>query len=405
MITANRPLMNERILLAVTGSVAACKADRIIRELADRGGDVQVLLTDSGQQFFPPQTAGSLTDFPVIMGQYDDDSPGSMQHIHLKNKTDLVLVTPATANRLLNLETPQASDALGTFLVAFDGPVLYAPAMNPDMWSSRSVQEVVDDNRDRIVLPEAGTMACGETGPGRLPDPERIAECATIQYWPNDLGDLRCVISAGPTREPIDDVRHLTNQSTGKMGEALARVAVRLGAQVTLVTGTDRVHYGPSEYERKEVETTEEMNEVVRRHLDGADLYVGAAAVSDYRPVGTEGKIRSGQENLQINMEPTVDIISGIRSDYPEKILVGFSADDAGTPERAREKARKKGLDAVVFNSINQEDGAFGSDKNRASLCLPDRTLKFGTRSKISLSLQIFTGLLRSDLLDEIDSS
>lgn len=398
MITADRPLMNERVLLVVTGSVAACKADRIIRELTDRGADVQIFLTESGRRFFPPETAGSLTDLPVITGQFDNE-PGTMQHIDLKNQTDRVLVAPATANRLLNLETPQARDALGTFLVAYDGPVLYAPAMNPDMWSSGEVQAVVKKYRDRIILPEAGTMACGETGPGRLPDPERIVERLTENFWPDPLEGMRCVVSGGPTRELIDEVRHLTNRSTGKMGEALAKVSYRLGAQSVLVTGTDRVHYGTSHYEREQVKTTEEMNEAVRRRLEAADLYVGAAAVSDYRPVGTEGKIRSGRNDLQIDLEPTVDIISGLRSDFPDKVLVGFSADDAETPERARKKAKKKGLDAVVFNSINQEDGAFGSDRNRASLCLPDRTLELGVRSKISLSLQIFTGLIRADLL------
>jgi phosphopantothenoylcysteine decarboxylase/phosphopantothenate--cysteine ligase len=399
MIGADRPLMNERVLLAVTGSVAACKADRIIRELTDRGAEVQVLLTESGERFFPPETAGSLTELPVITGQYENTAPGTMQHIDLKNRTDRVLVAPATANRLLNLENPQASDALGTFLVAFSGPVLYAPAMNPDMWDSEQVQEIVENHRERIVLPEAGTMACGETGPGRLADPERIVERLIEEYWPNPLDGTRCVISGGPTREPLDDVRHLTNRSSGKMGEALAKIATRLGSDAVLVTGSDRTHYGSPTYAVERVRATDEMNEAVRKRLDGADLYVGAAAVSDYRPVPEDGKIRSGREDLQIDMEPTVDIISGLRSDFPDKVLVGFSADDAETTDRAREKAEKKDLEAIVFNSINQEDGAFGSDRNRATLCLPDRTLNLGSRSKLSLSLQIFVGLLRAGLV------
>lgn len=400
VISADRPLVNRRILLAVTGSVAACKADRIIRELTDRGAEVQVLLTESGARFFPPQTAGSLTDYPVVRGQFDADDPGTMRHIDLKNETDCVLVAPATANRLLNLDHPRADDTLGTLLVAFSGPVLYAPAMNPDMWANERLQSTLEEHRDRVVEPEEGTMACGETGPGRLPDPETIAEAVTARLWPSPLEGTRPVVSGGPTREAVDEVRHLTNRSTGKMGEALAHLGARLGGEVTLVTGADRNFYGPSSYELSRVNTTAEMNEAVRAALADADLYVGAAAVSDYRPRAEDGKISSGQEDLTLELEPTADILTGLNEDFPEKTLVGFSADDSENPDRALRKAEKKGLDAIVFNSINQDDGAFGSESNRATLCFSSgEQIALGHRSKPSLALQVWIGLLRQNLV------
>ncbi|MFB6345692.1 MAG: flavoprotein, partial [bacterium] len=223
-LSAELPLVNRRILLAVTGSVAACKCDRIIRELEDMGATVQVLLTDNGARFFSPETAGALTSEPVLQNQFDSTEPGEMAHITAKQRTDCILVAPATANRLLQIPSPQASDTLGTVLQAFSGPVLYAPAMNPDMWDDPTVQSICSEHSSEIVTPEAGTMACGETGPGRLPDPAQIVEFVVDYLWPEPLKGKSVAVSSGPTREPWDQVRFLSNRSSGKMGEAVAKM-------------------------------------------------------------------------------------------------------------------------------------------------------------------------------------
>lgn len=399
MVSADRPLINRRILLAVTGSVAACKTDRIIRELTDRGAEVQVLLTESGAKFFPPQTAGSLTDYPVVMDQFDSTSPGEMKHIDIKNETDGILVAPATANRLLNLESPHASDALGTVLLAYSGPVMYAPAMNPDMWDQDHVQQILDRHRQKIIQPAEGEMACGETGPGRLADPDQIAEELTSRLWPEPLDGVQVLVSGGPTREPWDDIRFLTNRSSGRMGEALAKIAGRLGADVTLVTGAKNRYYGYADYETKRVDTTEEMANAVEESLDQSEVFISAAAVSDYRPAAESGKIPSDQEDAKIELESTIDILSSMSDKFSEKTFVGFSADDATDVERAMEKAEKKNLDAIVFNSIQQDDGAFGSCSNDVTFCVPpDKTIQLGHRTKLSLSLQIWIGLNNEQL-------
>lgn len=269
-LSADRPLLNRRVLLAVTGSVAACKADRLIRCLTDAGADVQVLLTEDGARFFPPATAGALTERPVLQDQFEHGEPGSMPHIDVKRWADAVLVAPATANRLLALERPEASDTLGTVLQATGGPVLYAPAMNPDMWEQPDLQAVVRDHRDRIVAPDPGTMACGDVGPGRLTDPARIVDRLARVLWPSPLAGNRWVVSGGPTREPWDAIRYLTNRSSGRMGEALARTASLLGAEVTLVSGAERSHYPDGLYETRWVDTAREMLDVLEEALEDA---------------------------------------------------------------------------------------------------------------------------------------
>lgn len=393
-MSGDLPLVNKRVLLAVSGSVAACKAHDIIRSLEDYGATVQVLLTEAGARFFPPDTAGALTSEPVILDQFESTEPGEMTHIDAKQQSDCLLVAPATANRLLQIESPQASDTLGTVLQAYSGPVLYAPAMNPDMWDDGRLQRIYEDHEDRIIEPESGTMACGETGPGRLPDPDLIAEHVIRTLWPDLLEGRSLLVSAGPTREPWDDVRFLTNRSSGKMGEAVAKMGARLGGEVTLVTGAKTSHYGPSFIERLPVDTTEEMLKTLLDNMASHEAYVSAAAVSDYRPTRTEGKISSGQGDLSIPLEENPDILTRLREKHPDKTLVGFSADDSEKPDRALRKAKEKQLDAIVFNSINQSDGAFGSDNNRLSFCSPEGTVRsVGHRSKLSAALQLLTWL------------
>lgn len=399
-LSADLPLVNKRILLAVTGSVAACKAHEIIRELKDRGATVQVLLTEAGARFFPAETAGALTTQPVLRDQFESTDPGEMAHIDAKQNTDCLLVAPATANRLLQVESPRASDTLGTVLQAYSGPVLYAPAMNPDMWDDERLRAIGKKHTDRIVPPESGTMACGETGPGRLPDPALIAEYVVRTLWPAPLTESSVVVSSGPTREPWDDIRYLTNRSSGKMGEAIAKMAGRLGADVTLVSGTDRSHYAPLFADRVTVETTREMLDELKGLLEKADAYVGAAAVSDYRPVRDRGKISSGQDDLSIPLEKNPDVITELTERFPDRTFVGFSADDAEDPEHALEKAERKDLDAIVFNSINQVDGAFGSDFNTTVFCDANgETLSIGHRSKPSTALQLWLWLRNRGIL------
>lgn len=391
VLSARKPLLRKRVLLAVSGSVAACRADRIVRELQRRGAEVQVLLTEDGARFFPPETAGSFTELPVITRMFDPDRPGDMVHVDVKRSTDCVLVAPATANRLLQIEHPRADDALGTVLRAYRGPVMYAPAMNPDMWEQPRIQRIVRDHAEAMITPEVDEVACGDVGPGHLRSPDRIAEAVVRKLWPSPLGDSSWVVSGGPTREPWDRVRVLTNRSSGRMGEALALTAHRLGGSVSLVTGARESHYSPASYDVTRVETTRDMLEAVDRLMDDRRGYVGAAAVSDYRPRTREGKVPSGQSELSIPLEKNPDILKHLRSEYPRSVLVGFSADAESGPDRAMEKAREKDLQAVVFNPIDGGSGGFESAENRIFFCVPPGDCRaLGTRTKLDCSLQVW---------------
>jgi phosphopantothenoylcysteine decarboxylase/phosphopantothenate--cysteine ligase len=398
-LTPDQPLSGKHVLLAVTGSVAACKADRVLRLCQEAGAEVRVLITDAGRQFFTPDTAGALTDGPVYTSAFDPDEPGRMPHIELKRWSDLVLVAPATANRLLQLDDPEASDLLSTVIHAFDGPTLYAPAMNPDMWDSPDIQSTLEDHSRRIILPGTGEMACGDVGPGRFPDPARIVERVIERVTPSLLSDQRWIVTAGPTREKWDDIRFLSNRSSGRMGASIARVGSWLGAEVELVTGTRCRHFPQASFALETVESTEGMLDAVLERMDEESGYVGAAAVSDYRPRRTDGKISSGRENLTIELDNNPDIIRELRSEFPDVPIVGFSADDAEGPEKAIEKARDKEMDAVVFNALRQANGAMESTHNRVNFCLPGGEIHpFGHRSKMDAAGQIWLAI-RSHVL------
>jgi phosphopantothenoylcysteine decarboxylase/phosphopantothenate--cysteine ligase len=394
VLSACRPLQNKRVLLAVTGSIAACKADRIIKELKNKGAEVQVLLTEAGAQFFPPQTAGALTEKTVLCDMWSDGSPGEMIHLEAIENSDLILVAPATANRLLQIKHLAASDLLSTVITAFQGPVFYAPAMNPRLWKNSEVQKINREFGKKIIPPVDGVMACGDHGPGRLAAPPLIVEKLIKKLWPDLFAGEKWFISGGATKEPWDDIRYLTNRSTGRMGEALARQFCRLGADVELVTAAQNQFHPNPGYLRVEVESTDDMYEYLKEKMDNDSGYIGAAAVGDYSPEKIEGKVKSGQENLSLKLDKNPDIISELRKEYPSSVLIGFSADDSIGPEIALEKALNKKLDAVVFNSLRQHDGGMGSEFNRnIFLVPPDFSRSLGRRNKNEIALQLLLWL------------
>lgn len=395
-ISAEKPLLNQNILLAVTGSVAACKSDRVLRLCQESGANVRVLLTESGARFFPPDLAGALSDNEVYRQTFCQSSPGRMPHIELKRWADAILVAPATANRLLNLLKPEANDLLSTVLHAFRGPVLYAPAMNPDMWDQPEIHRVLEQYSQQIILPSDGEMACGDVGPGRFPPPQRILDRLIEQIWPSPLANQSWIISAGPTREPWDEVRVLTNRSSGKMGRELATVGYWLGAEIDLVTGACHPDPKNTIYPVIQVETARDMLEQLMEGMEGTTGYIGTAAVSDYRPGRATGKIRSGLDDLSLPLESNPDILTELRNQFPESTLIGFSVDDRNDPETALEKMENKGLDGIVFNSLQQKDGGFSSDYNSAQFCFSDGSiLNLGRRSKRSLAQQIWIGIIK----------
>jgi len=404
VLNATRPLGDVRILLGVTGSIAACKVDRIVKSLRCRGGRVQVLLTENGARFCPPETAGALTDLPVISSIWTGGEPGGMVHLDAARKADILLVAPATLNRLLQLDNPDAADSFNTVVNAFEGPVLYAPAMNSRMWKSERCQEIALQYSEQIIPPAEGPLACGESGPGRLADPELIAEAVVEKLWPSPLAQTRWIVSAGPTRERWDKIRYITNKSSGRMGEAIARVGALLGADVTLVTGAERSFYPPGFYKKTKIDSARNLLEVTEEKLNSRSGYISAAAVADYRPRPREDKIPAGNEKLKIELEKIPDILSRLRRKFKNIPLIGFSADEQKNIEKARDKLEEKGLDAIVYNFINQREGGFAARYNEATfITAGSKPFETGRLEKNELALQLWLWLLEENILPEGD--
>ena len=368
-----------KVALGVTGGISAYKAAEIVRELQQRGVEVQVILTAHGQEFIRPLTFAALTGKKVITGMFgtgeqEPNVESAIEHIAVAQSIDLLVVAPATANCLGKLANGVADDFLTTLYLATKAPVVVAPAMNVNMWEHAATRENVERLRQRgvrIVEPNAGYLACGMTGPGRLASVEAIVDMAldALGIRP-DLKNEVVLVTAGPTREAIDPVRYISNRSSGKMGYAVAEAAVRRGAHTVLVSGPTALR-PPEGVEHIAVTSGAEMRDAVLAHLREATVVIKAAAVADYRPQKqATQKIRSKAKELSIALEPTDDILAEIAKHKDNRILVGFAAETPGTPgiddlrSSARAKLDAKCLDLIVANDVTLEGSGFDSDYN-----------------------------------------
>ncbi len=382
---------NRTIVLCVGGGIAAYKACEIARLVVKGGGTVRVAMTPAATRFVAPLTLQALSGAPVLTDLLDPAAELAYGHLALARAADLVVVAPATADLIARIRAGMADDAVTTTVVAATCPVLLAPAMNTRMWRNAAVQENVAALRARglhLVGPGSGSLADGDVGEGRLAEPEEIAVAALRLLGNLDLAGRRVVVTAGPTREPIDPVRFISNPSTGKMGYAVAAVAARRGADVTLVSGPTALA-DPSGVKVVRVETAEQMSRAVDE-AGAFDLFVGAAAVSDYRPrspAPQKIKKRDGDETLVLARTP--DILAGLgarlagRPDAP--VLVGFAAETEDVIARAREKLKGKRCDLVVANRVGQPGAGFGADTNRVALVSASELAEIeGTKEKVA---------------------
>lgn len=365
-----------RVVLGVSGGVAAYKAAELVRRLQQERLDVQVVMTRHAQEFVTPLTFAALTGQKVITGMFGGEAPANVdnavEHIGVAQSLDALVIAPATANTLGKMARGIADDFLTTLYLATTAPVIVAPAMNVNMWEHPATQENIELLRARgvrIVSPDEGYLACGMTGTGRLAGVEPIAQAVLEALGiRHDLERDTVLITAGPTCEDLDPVRYLTNRSSGKMGYALAEAAIRRGARVLLVSGPSALD-APERVERISVRSTEEMHRAVLAHLSPATIVVMAAAVADYRPVAPRGeKIKRQSDRLTLELEATPDIladISGIRGD---RILVGFAAETGNVAENARKKLASKSADLIVANDVTAEGAGFDVDTNVVTL-------------------------------------
>jgi phosphopantothenoylcysteine decarboxylase/phosphopantothenate--cysteine ligase len=397
----------KKIVLGVSGGIAAYKAAELVRRLQDRGFSVRVVMTASAREFVTPLTFAALTGERVITDLFASDKgdatlSSSIDHIGIAQEADLLLVAPATANTLAKFANGLSDDFLSTMHLASEGPVLVAPAMNSQMWAHPATVENVATLRARgvqFVEPGEGELACGMVGPGRLAEPDLIADTAErILNTPaiqQDLAGKNILITAGPTREPIDPVRYISNRSSGKMGFALAANARDRGASVTIVCGPTSAS-PPSSCKLVPVETAEQMYESVMSNLDPVEIIVMAAAVADFHPtVSADQKIKKDQAAPHVALEPTIDILKTIGATKGDRILVGFAAETENLQANADRKLRAKNCDVLVANLVG-EGRAFDTDDNQGLILSADGTVVELTRmSKLEMASRIFDAILR----------
>ena len=364
------------VILGVGGGIAAYKGCELVRLLVRGGASVRVVMTPNATRFVGPLTFQALSGHPVLVDLLAPASEAGYGHLELARRADLLVVAPATANLLARLRAGMGDDAVTTTALACTCPVLLAPAMNTRMWEGPAVQENLAALRARgwhVVGPSSGELADGDVGEGRLADPVEIASAAARILGPRDLAGRRVLVTAGPTREPIDPVRYLSNPSTGKMGFEVARAAARRGADVLLVSGPSALR-DPDGVRVVRVSTAEEMAAAVLGAAGEQDLLVAAAAVSDYRPreslASKKKKKTEGAESLELERTPDILATLGDRlAGHPRSpVLVGFAAETEDVVPNAREKLRRKHCDLVVANAVGAPGAGFGSDRNRVSL-------------------------------------
>jgi phosphopantothenoylcysteine decarboxylase/phosphopantothenate--cysteine ligase len=384
------PSSIKSVALGVCGGIAAYKAVEVLRGLQRAGCTVRVAMTKRACEFVQPLTFRALSGSHVIVDDYAPDNPDPIAHITFSQTVDLLIVAPATANIIAKFANGVADDFLSSTYLACTAPVLIAPAMNTTMWEHPATQRNLRQLRAdgvHFVEPDAGEMACGTIGPGRLSEPERIVRAALEILAPpaaaKDLAGERFLITVGATREEIDPVRFISNRSSGKMGFALAEAALKRGAAVTVVAGVTTVD-PPAGVKVVNALSADEMLKAVASEAGHASVFIGAAAIADYRPAQREPqKIKKSNESITLTLERTPDVLSQVAASRANGMLVvGFAAETENVLDNAREKLRSKKLDAIVANDVSRADSGFDTATNKIAIITNDDSIQLPTLSK-----------------------
>lgn len=413
-----------KVALGVTGGISAYKAIEVMRGLQKRGVDVHVIMTRNATRMVTPLTFQAISGFPVITDMWAETDDPEIKHIQIAQSVDLLIVAPATANVLAKFANGIADDFLSTVYISSTAPVLVAPAMNVEMWAHPATQENVERLRKRglhFVDPDEGFLACKSVGPGRLAEPDTIVNRAweilqfgvksqksvvnglreyekpeTEDYGlqATDLSGETVLITAGPTYEAIDPVRGITNRSSGRMGYAIAEVAVKRGAQVKLVSGPVSIA-SPAGAQTIQVKSAEEMHDAVMANLAGATIVVMAAAVADYRPVFVaDQKIKKNNGNLLLELERTTDILAAVGRLKDARVLIGFAAETQNVESNARKKLQEKNADMIVANDVSAKDAGFDVETNRVTFISNDWKKELPLLSKLEVADEILNAAI-----------
>jgi len=383
------PAMN--IVLGITGGIAAYKAPDLVRRLRERGGDVQIVMTASAEEFVTGTALQAVSGRPIRSNLWDKEAEAAMSHIELARWADVVLIAPATAEVMARIVSGGAPDLLTTICLATEAPLAVAPAMNHVMWSNPATQanrKVLEERGIHILGPGVGSQACGETGAGRMLDPDTIAAAVfdlAVGKGEGLLTGRKVVITAGPTREPIDPVRYITNRSSGKMGYAMARAAAAQGAEVVLISGPVNLPEPPG-IEVHNVLSAQDMYDATHTFVGEADIFIAAAAVADYRPAELkEQKIKKNEESMSIDLVRCPDILASVAALAIGPFTVGFAAETEKVDAYARSKLEKKNLDMIIANRVGHDRG-FDTDDNSVNVIWTDGEQRFPEARKSELA-------------------
>jgi phosphopantothenoylcysteine decarboxylase/phosphopantothenate--cysteine ligase len=391
MQTLLNTLAGRRVLLGVTGGIAAYKAADLTRRFKEVGADVQVVMTAGATEFVAPLTFQALSGREVRSALFDAAHEAAMGHIELARWADVIVVAPASANFIAELAQGRAGDLLSTLCLATDRPIALAPAMNRLMWANAATQANATTLRARgvhLLGPGAGSQACGEVGDGRMWEPLEIREAIAKLLSQGPLQGFHAVVTAGPTREPIDPVRVITNRSSGKQGYAVAAALAAQGAQVTLVSGPTHLPV-PAGVQRIDVETAQDMLGAAMSAAAGADIFVATAAVADYRPAQAEAqKIKKKDAEMSLALERTDDVLKAVRAKFPKLFMVGFAAETGKLEEHAKGKLNNKKLDLIAANLVGG-GLAFDQDDNALHLFWPGGERKLAAAAKTELAREL----------------
>lgn len=388
-----RILDNKNILVGISGSIAAYKAADLISKLKSYGANVKAIMTTSANQFVTVTTLESLSDNEVIH-ENGKSKISNFAHLDLAKWADILVIAPCTANLMNKIANGVGDDLLTTICLAFNKKLFVVPAMNPDMWTNKFTQSSVEKlelNNINIIGPEYGKHACGDTGYGRMSSTVHIIEQLENFQAQKILSGIKFLITAGPTREPLDPVRFLSNYSSGKMGYAISLVAKQLGAEVTLISGPTALN-ALEGVDTTYVETSDQMRETVSKKISNAEIFISTAAISDYRPVKySKSKYKKSSNRLTIEFERGIDILQMVARQYPDVYTVGFAAETENLHANARKKLQSKEIDMIIANIANYEENlGFGSDYNKVTIISNDQNLEeIDSSRKIDVAYKI----------------
>lgn len=385
-------LHNKNILLGVTGGIAAYKSVVLVRRLKELGANVQVVMTESAQEFVTALTFQAISGNPVHSSLLDPDAEAAMGHIELARWADAIIIAPATANSMARFAAGEADDLLTTVCLASKAPLAIAPSMNQAMWSNQATQENLQTLKSRgiaIYGPASGEQACGDVGEGRMLEPEAIAEKLEALFNHQLLSGVRVMLTAGPTREAIDPVRYISNHSSGKMGYALAQASLEAGASVELISGPCALQAN-DRIQRTSIESAAEMMTAVHAGIDSVDIFISVAAVADYRVKQVaDQKIKKHSDAISLELIKNPDILASVAALANKPYCVGFAAETEKLEQHARQKLESKSLDMIVANRVDKSDSGFNSDYNSATVIWGDGSQEFekSTKSRLASDL------------------